>query len=232
MLTVNDDKSNSSPTGELPDFKEEKRAPKKDSSEVKLPKPFSKKENTPEKKDSPGKTSPQRAKVAPKSTVIEKKSLKTKLLAKPSISFNERSGSAKAVFIICMCLLAPSALLLGLAVSILFIALFGGCLLFAGIMAILLFVTVLAGVTLALVGVTYGIISLLTTSGFHAIAGQYELGLGIAISGITVIVSALLYSGITGLAPFLFVKVWKLCKFVFKKCKELILFVYKRCTQL
>ena len=61
---------------------------------------------------------------------------------------------------------------------------------------------VVAGVVLSLTGITYGLIQLVSQEGFALLAGRYELGLGLAIAGVTVVLSALLYSGATGLIPF------------------------------
>ena len=101
-----------------------------------------------------------------------------------------------------------------------------------GIMSIAILLVVTLGVLLSFVGVAYGAINLLTGEGFDVVIGQYELGLGTAIAGITIIVSALLYSGVTDLVPFIFKKMGQFFKFLVKKVKKLIVWLYRYSTQL
>ncbi len=152
-------------------------------------------------------------------------------LKKEKIAPEEKWSHAHIATVVCMCLLIPAALVAVLAVVAVFAALFILFALLAGAMSIMLIAVVIAGVVLALVGTTYGAINLLTGSGFALITGQYELGLGLAITGITIIVSALLYSGVTGLVPFLCKKLWIFAKFLSKKLKKLVLWIYKFSTQ-
>ena len=91
---------------------------------------------------------------------------------------------------------------------------------------------VAVGVVLSLVGAAYGVINMLTAEGLAMVAGQYELGLSLAIAGVTIIVSALLYSGITDLIPYIIKKLGQFFTFLIKKVKKLITWLYKYSTQL
>ena len=121
------------------------------------------------------------------------------------------------------------ALLCGIA---LFVAAFALTLLLAGVMGLALIAVVGAGVVLSFVGSAYGLISILTEEGFALVAGQYELGLSLAIAGITIIASALLYSGMTDLVPYIVKKLGQFFVYLFKKVKKLIIWLYKYSTQL
>ena len=134
---------------------------------------------------------------------------------------SQKTGKEKTIFIVCACLLSPIVLFLLLIIVLFFLALFGGIVLVAGAMALLLIALVAAGTVLAIVGVVYGVGLILTGDGIEALAGQYELGIGITVTGVTTILSVLLYSGITDLVPFLIKKVAVFLRFVFKKLKEL-----------
>ena len=91
---------------------------------------------------------------------------------------------------------------------------------------------VVAGVVLSLTGITYGLIQLVSQEGFALLAGRYELGLGLAIAGVTVVLSALLYSGATGLIPFVMKKIFCFFRFVFLKLKAQMRRLYEYCTQI
>lgn len=140
-------------------------------------------------------------------------------------------GKEKTIFIVCACLLSPVVLCLLLIIVLFFLALFGGIVLVAGAMALLLIALVAVGAILAIVGIVYGIGLILTGDGIEAIAGQYELGIGITITGVTTILSVLLYSGITELVPLLIKKTAVFLRFVAKKLKELVVLIYRRSTK-
>lgn len=161
-----------------------------------------------------------------------KKAGKSDKLVKEGVVANERNEHAKIIFIVSMILLTPLALVIALAVVILFIAALLLTLLIGGIMGIALTGIVGAGVVLSFVGIAYGTINLLTAEGFALAAGQYELGLGLAIAGITIIISALLYSGMTDLVPFVVKKLGQFFKFLAKQIKRLVKWIYKYSTQL
>ncbi len=161
-----------------------------------------------------------------------KKAGKSDKLVKEGVVANERNEHAKIIFIVSMILLTPLALVIALAVVILFIVALLLTLLIGGIMGIALTGIVGAGVVLSFVGIAYGTINLLTAEGFALAAGQYELGLGLAIAGITIIISALLYSGMTDLVPFVVKKLGQFFKFLAKQIKRLVKWIYKYSTQL
>ena len=161
-----------------------------------------------------------------------KKRKKSDRLVKEGLSVSDRNEHAKLIFILCMILFAPLALVDALAVIVLFLAVLAVTLLTGGVLGIALIGIVAAGVVLSLIGAAYGLISMLTADGFAVVAGQYELGLSLAIAGITIILSALLYSGITDLIPFIIKKLGQFFKFLAKKAKKLIAWLYKYSTQL
>jgi hypothetical protein len=192
-----------------------------DSAELKLPKQEEPAKDTAVKKEEQT--------AAPTKAPKKKKSFD---IVQAGLKITQHSDHAKLIFILCMILLAPIALLVTLAVLLLFLAAGALTVLAAGVMAITVLAVVVIGVIVAMVGIAYGAIILMTGEGFSAVVGQYEMGLGIAIAGITVVVSALLYSGITDLVPYLFKKMGKLFKFLVKKTKNLIVRLYKYSTQL
>ena len=148
------------------------------------------------------------------------------------VRISERNEHAKLIFILSMILLSIPAIAIALAVLVLFALASAATLLILGIMSIAILLVVTLGVLLSFVGVAYGAINLLTGEGFDVVIGQYELGLGTAIAGITIIVSALLYSGVTDLVPFIFKKMGQFFKFLVKKVKKLIVWLYRYSTQL
>ena len=153
-------------------------------------------------------------------------------LVKQNVKASEHNAHAKLIFIISMILLTPLALLVALAVIALFLAVLFVTLIAGGVMAIVMVGAVAAGVLFSCVGSAYGAINLLTGEGFELVTGQYELGLGLAIAGITIVACALLYSGITDLVPFIFRKCGQLFKFLVKKVRQLIRWLYQYSTQL
>ena len=165
----------------------------------------------------------------------EKAPQKRKKEDKRSIKKDETkasSGSARTVFIVCMIILSPIILVLSLAVILLFALVFTAAILIAGILALALIALVVAGVVLALTGITYGLIQMVSKSGFAFYAGQYELGLGLAITGITIILSSLLYAAATNFIPFIVKQLGRLLKFMWKKVKELFKKVYNYSTRI
>lgn len=188
-------------------------------------------------KESGGSVAPVKDKKKPQETPA-KKADKTsgkepagdKKLVKKSSASKEKTQQEKSLFILAMCLVAPFALILAVLIVAVFLVLFLVCAAVMGAFALALVAIVAAGVLLAVFGITYGVATMITGSGFTAVAGQYELGLGLLIAGVTIIISALLYSGITALVPFVAKKLWKLLTLIFKKLKDLVVGVYKRAT--
>ena len=167
-----------------------------------------------------------------KSKTSGKKSSRDVIDVKDTVKPKTTSDSAKTIFIVSMCLLAPFALLLVLAIVLLFAFLFTAAILLAGVLALALVILVVAGVVLALTGITYGLIQMVSKSGFSFYAGQYELGLGLAITGITLILASLLYAGATAFVPFIVKQLGRLIKFLAKKIKEFFKKIYRYSTQL
>lgn len=144
----------------------------------------------------------------------------------------QRNTSEKVVFILCMVLLTPLVLTLFSAVFLIFVFSFFLAFALAGGLVLALVLLVVAGVVLSLTGITYGLIQLVSQEGFAILAGRYELGLGLAIAGVTVVVSALLYSGATGLIPFVMKKIFCFFRFAFLKLKVQMRRLYEYCTQI
>ena len=151
---------------------------------------------------------------------------------KDQVKPKETSDSAKTLFIVSMCLLAPFALIILIVLFLIFALLFSAALLLAGALALGLVALVVAGVVLALTGITYGLIEMVSKSGFAFYAGQYELGLGLAITGITIILSSLLYTGATTLVPFIIKQLGKLIRFLAGKVKAFFKKIYAYATRL
>ncbi|MBQ8911172.1 MAG: hypothetical protein IJY89_01215, partial [Clostridia bacterium] len=162
----------------------------------------------------------------------QKKKKKKSDLVKNDVKISEHNQHAKLIFIISMILLFLPALAVVLAVLALFVIAAAATLLALGVMSVAIVAVVVVGVLLAMVGAAYGAVNLLTGEGFAVVAGQYELGLGVAIAGVTIIVSSLLYSGVTDLVPYVFKKMRQLFMFLAKKVKKLIVWLYKYSTQL
>ena len=166
-----------------------------------------------------------------KNPIPEKKKTSEKLV-KQGVTFGSHGEHAKLIFVLCMILLAPLAFVVSLAVVLLFAAAFALTLFLGGVFGLGLLGIVAVGVVLSLVGAAYGVINMLTAEGFAMVAGQYELGLSLAIAGVTIIISALLYSGITDLIPYIIKKLGQFFTFLIKKVKKLITWLYKYSTQL
>lgn len=85
-----------------------------------------------------------------------------------------------------------------------------------------------AGTVLAIVGIVYGITQIFT----YAPIGMYEIGLGIMIGGITMLVGVVSYNIAIRLLPFLIKKTVKLLTFTMHKCIELYYYVKGECANL
>ena len=167
-----------------------------------------------------------------KKTATPRSSGSPNLTKKKLAPARRRNTSEKIVFILCMVLLAPLVLTLFTAVFLIFVFSFFLTFAVAGGLVLALVLLVVAGVVLSLTGITYGLIQLVSQEGFALLAGRYELGLGLAIAGVTVVLSALLYSGATGLIPFVMKKIFCFFRFVFLKLKAQMRRLYEYCTQI
>ncbi len=168
----------------------------------------------------------------PEKTATPRSSGSPNLTKKKLAPARRRNTSEKIVFILCMVLLAPLVLTLFTAVFLIFVFSFFLTFAVAGGLVLALVLLVVAGVVLSLTGITYGLIQLVSQEGFALLAGRYELGLGLAIAGVTVVLSALLYSGATGLIPFVMKKIFCFFRFVFLKLKAQMRRLYEYCTQI
>ena len=161
----------------------------------------------------------------------DKKS-KDKIALVDNVKPRKTSRLSKFVFILSMCLIIPFALLLILSLILIFALIVTAAILIAGVLGLALVVLVVIGVVLALTGIISGLIEIFTKSDFAFYAGLYELGLGLSITGITIVVSSLLYSGASALVPFVSRQLVRLFKFIGRKIKELVKKIYKYSTSL
>ncbi len=139
----------------------------------------------------------------------------------------EREGDHKKFYIIFFATL-PLTVILALAGFGLFAGVWAALACgIAVLMAALIGVSA-AGAAVSLVGIVYGIIRL-----FDEVAvGLYEIGLGVLIAGITMLVGILMYNAAIRLFPFLIKKLFKLFKFVIAKLKELFYYLRRECSKL
>lgn len=113
--------------------------------------------------------------------------------------------------------------------ALIIVALILGCIFFA-VGALTLACVVLmvgsaaAGTGTALFGIIYGITQLSVRP-----VGLYEIGLGIMIAGVTMIVGILLYNFIIRIMPIAYKYIIKFSKFVINKIKELFEYIKKEC---
>ncbi len=96
-------------------------------------------------------------------------------------------------------------------------------LLFAGTV-----VVVVGGTALALVGIIYGITQIFS----YAPIGEYEIGLGVMIGGLTMLIGVVAYNVAIRLLPYLIKKTVKLLTFTMHKCVELYYYVKGECADL
>ncbi len=93
---------------------------------------------------------------------------------------------------------------------------------------LLLVVTVAAGAGISLIGIIYGITQLFS---FPA-AGIYEIGLGVTVAGIALLLSILIYNFAIRFVPWVISYLAVFLKFVCGKLKTLFIFVRKECYKL
>lgn len=141
---------------------------------------------------------------------------------------NEKTSKGVAVFWTVLILTLPISLAL-LAV------IFGGfALLFAALFAVivalvLLLVAVVAGgAACSLVGIIYGITQLFV----FVEAGIYEIGLGIAVAGVALLLAVLLYNVAVRALPWVIRKLGVFFRFVCRKLKSLFLYARRECYKL
>ncbi|MCD7776513.1 MAG: hypothetical protein LUH54_03980 [Firmicutes bacterium] len=96
-------------------------------------------------------------------------------------------------------------------------------LLFAGMV-----VVVVGGTAISLVGIIYGITQIFS----YAPIGEYEIGLGVIIGGLTMLIGVVAYNVAIRLLPYLIKKTVKLLTFTMHKCVELYYYVKGECADL
>jgi len=85
-----------------------------------------------------------------------------------------------------------------------------------------------SGAVLTLVGIIYGITQLFS----FVEAGIFEIGLGVAIAGVTLLLAVLLFNAAMRLVPFLMTKYSVFFRFVCRKLKALFCYLRKECYSL
>lgn len=84
---------------------------------------------------------------------------------------------------------------------------------------------VAAGTALALIGIIYGIIECTNVP----VLGAFEIGLGVAIGGATILISVLLYNIAIRFTPMLYKCITRFAKFVMEKIADLYYTIKKEC---
>ena len=103
--------------------------------------------------------------------------------------------------------------LFGTVLLSVFVALFFGLIALIIILVAVLAIAVAAGSGVALIGIGYGIIQLLSDPAI----GLYETGMGIMAAGITMLVGVLIYNAAIRFIPWIMRKLKQLFKFILKK---------------
>lgn len=91
-----------------------------------------------------------------------------------------------------------------------------------------LIAVVCVGTVLSLVGIIYGIIQISSALP----VGLYEIGVGVAVAGVTMCIGILIYNFAIRLVPIFFKLVWKLFKYVLGRLKELFNYLRKESAKL
>ncbi|MBR5515804.1 MAG: hypothetical protein IKU52_06345 [Clostridia bacterium] len=125
------------------------------------------------------------------------------------------------LFILTLPITLPLLLSIAVLFGIAYVAVTGIIIAFAAAMIS----CVAIGTALSLIGIIYGITETLTVP----VLGAFEIGLGVAIGGITILVSVLLYNIAIRFAPFLYKCITRLAKFVIEKLLDLFYIAKKEC---
>ncbi len=130
-------------------------------------------------------------------------------------------------------LLAAASLPITIPLAVVFFASFGVlwlaiiALMVAAVGAVVMFAA--GGAAVSLVGIVFGVIQLFSDS---VAVGVYEIGLGVTVIGVVMLVCILLYNLAVRLMPFLMKLVFKLFKYTILKLKELYRHLKKESAKL
>lgn len=147
---------------------------------------------------------------------------------KNNVSLSEKYESERNFWVIFFCCI-PVLFFFGAVILSIFAAIF--CMLVGVIILLIaaLAVAVAIGSGIALIGIFYGILQML--SGEFAI-GLYEASLGIIAAGVTMLVGVLIYNAAIRFIPFIMKQLKKLFKFVLKKIGVLANYLKGVCATL
>ena len=128
-----------------------------------------------------------------------------------------------AIIIASFPLLLPVFLLILSLFSVGYISLVG--VIIASVIALIC--AVIAGAGVSLVGIIYGVMELFNSK----YAGQFEIGLGICVAGIAMLVGILIYNFAIRLLPYVMRYLGVFFKFVFRKIKHLFRLLKMECAK-
>ena len=124
----------------------------------------------------------------------------------------QKYESERNFWVIFFCCI-PLLFFVGTLLVSVFAAVFFGLIALIIILVSLLAVAVAAGSGIAIIGIGYGIITIISNTAI----GLYELGMGIMAAGITMLVGVLIYNAAIRFVPWIMRKLRVLFKFVLKK---------------
>ena len=144
---------------------------------------------------------------------------KREILALPPLPEIEETESGRRKFFLTTICLSPVIVVLGLVYFILWGAIFAveAALIVAFIVALV--AVAAGGVLISMGGIIYGVVKLQT----QRAEGIFEIGLGIAVAGATLLACVLIYNLALRFMPWAIRKTGRLCRFVTRKIHILIL---------
>ncbi len=124
----------------------------------------------------------------------------------------QKYESERNFWVIFFCCI-PLLFLLGAVLLSVFAAVFFGLIALIIVLVAMLAIAVAAGSAVALVGIGYGLITIMT----NIPVGLYELGMGVFVAGMTMLVGVLIYNAAIRFVPWIMRKLRVLFKFIIKK---------------
>ena len=109
-----------------------------------------------------------------------------------------------------------------------FAVIFGGLIALIAALVLVMIALIAAGAICSLVGIIYGITQLFS----FVAAGVYEIGLGVAVVGVVLLLSVLIFNFAIRFLPFVIRKAAVFFKFVMRKLKEAFFAIRRECYKL
>ena len=134
----------------------------------------------------------------------------------------------KTVFLVGLILTLPITLALLIAIYGLFAGLFAAIVGLIVALVVGMIALIAGGAVCSLVGIVYGVTQLFS----FVEAGIYEIGLGVTVAGIVLLLSVLIYNLAIRVVPILITKLAQFVGFVTKKIKELFFNIRRECYKL